>query len=182
MKKKKRRIIYRETTYGSGPMDMAPDFGVRWREKLIPKLKALNIIFQDPVAQTLKLLKTDSMEESRTILQRLWRQDEEEYHRIMETKIEKWDIKAVLRSDFLITFWDWRVITYGTTVENDVAARNGIPIYCVSYAPAEALPNWLRKDIHKSGGGLFNSFDHLIEFLKLRRNVVLQYKRKALGF
>lgn len=69
----KKRIIYHETTYGSGPMDMAPDFGVKWREKLIPELKALNIRFQDPVVQTLKLLKTDTMEESRVILQRLWR-------------------------------------------------------------------------------------------------------------
>lgn len=99
----------------------------------------------------------------------------------MEDKIEKWDIEAVLHSDFIITYWDWRVTTYGTTVENNTAAKNKIPIYCVSYAPAEALPNWLRKDIYKSGGGLFDSFDHLIEFLKLRRNIILQQKRKALG-
>lgn len=161
---------------------MAPDFGVDWRQQLTPKLEKLDIKVQDPIVQTLKRFKAQSMEESRETLQRLWKEDRGKHHQIIMA-IKRADIKAVLRSDFLITYWDWRITTYGTVDENREAAKNKIPIYCVCYAPAQLLPNWFIDDIlYESGGGLFDSFDRLENFLKLRRNVILQQKRKALGF
>ncbi len=173
---------YNETTYLSGPIDMVPDGGAEWRQRITPALTSLGLKIIDPIETTKVTLKISTMGgQSRTVLRNLWENKKEEYYRVMD-QIEEDDLaKGVLASDFIITFWDWRINTYGTVVENDVAARNHIPIYCVSYAPADALPNWLRKDIHRSGGELFSEFNELLKFLLLRKNIVEQYLRKAAG-
>lgn len=172
---------YHETTYLSGPMDMVPDGGAEWRQRITPALKELGLEVIDPIETTKKTLTVPVMEDSKYRLKDLWEKDKKGYYRIMD-EIESNDLdKGVLASNFIITFWDWRVNTYGTVVENDVSARNHIPIYCVSYSPADALPNWLRKDIHRSGGDLFGDFNELLKFLRLRKNIVEQYLHKASG-
>lgn len=160
-------------------MDMVPDGGAEWRQRITPALKELGLEVIDPIETTKEILKVPVMAGSKYLLKELWEKNKPEYYRVMD-KIEESDLaKGVLVSHFIITFWDWRANTYGTVVENDTAARHGIPIYCVSYSPADALPNWLRKDIHRSGGDLFSDFNELLKFLRLRKNIVEQYLCKA---
>ena len=161
----------REITYLAGAMDMVPDSGLGWREATTPRLEALDIEVQDPIIMTNKLLHVSSAKDARWALRRLAEEDEEKYYEIVDT-IERQDLDAVLRSSFIITFWGWQIPTYGTVVENDTAARNKIPIYCVCFAPAYVLPNWFRKDIHRSGGQKFDDFEGLLRFLVLRKKII----------
>lgn len=169
-----------EMTYLAGAMDMVPDSGLAWRATITPKLERMGIVVQDPIIMTNKLLGVSSASEARWLLRRLAEEDEEKYFKIVDA-IEKQDLDAVLRSKFIITFWGWQIPTYGTVVENDTAARNGIPIYCVCFAPAYVLPNWFRKDIHRSGGQKFDDFDGLLKFLALRKEIIEQYLNKTPG-
>lgn len=168
----------REMTYLAGAMDMVPDSGLEWRAAITPKLEALGIAVQDPIIMTNELLKVTSAKEARWALRRLAEESEEKYYKTVDL-IEKQDLDAVLRSKFIITFWGWQIPTYGTVVENDTAARNKIPIYCVCFAPAYVLPNWFRKDIHRSGGQKFDDFDGLLRFLAVRKEIIRQYLDKA---
>lgn len=159
-------------------MDMVPDSGLEWRSAITPKLEKLGIEVQDPIAMTNKLLSVSSAREARWMLRRLAEEDEERYYKIID-EIERDDLDAVLRSKFIITFWGWQIPTYGTVVENDTAARHGIPIYCVCFAPSYVLPNWFRKDIHRSRGQKFDDFDGLLKFLVIRKTIIEQHLCKA---
>lgn len=172
--------MYQETTYSSGAMDMVAGGGVDWRQKLTPRLEKLGIVVQDPVIMTNKLLNVSDTNEARWILRRLAEENQPEYNRIMEI-IERQDIEAVERSNFIITYWVHHIPTYGTVGENWVAANKKIPIYCVCAAPSYVLPHWFRYDIYRSGGKKVNDFDELITLLEQRKNIVEQYLCKASG-
>jgi hypothetical protein len=159
-------------------MDMVAGGGVDWRQKLTPQLEALGIEVQNPVLMTNKLLQVSDPNEARWILRRLAEENQPEYCRVMEI-IERQDIEAVERSNFIITYWVSHIPTYGTVGENWVAANRKIPIYCVCPAPSYVLPHWFRYDIYRSGGKKFNDFDELMEFLKQRKNIVEQNAHKA---
>lgn len=165
-------------TYLAGAMDMVPDSGLEWRSAITPKLEKLGIGVQDPIVMTNKLLNLSSAKEAKWMLRRLAEEDKENYRKIMDDIVRE-DLAAVLRSNFIITFWGWQIPTYGTVVENYAAANNGIPIYCVCFAPSYVLPNWFRRDIDRSGGQKFDDFDGLLKFLATRKTIIEQHLCKA---
>lgn len=162
-----------EKAYLSGAIDLAPDFGVDWRKMLIPKLKTLEIDSYDPTRLNLKVLKVRSMKKAAQIMRKLWEEDRGQWLGLV-LLLEKTNLKALLSSSIVITCWDPRLSTYGTSIENFLAANSGIPIYCVHYTPVEALPGLLRKDVIQSLGEFFPNFDELLKFLKVRKRKIEQ--------
>ena len=168
----------KEAAYLAGAIDLAPEFGVGWRKSLIPRLRALGIEGYDPTVVNKRIFRVRSVQKAEKILRELWEKDREKWLRVV-IQMEKANIKSLLGSNFVITYWNPAQSTYGVPIENSLAALQGIPIYCVHYTPVEDLPKLLRRDVIQSLGEFFPNFDELLNFLKSRRKIIEQNSKNS---
>lgn len=151
------------TTYLCGPMQDATDGGVRWREKLTPKLEELGIEVLDPTK--IEAEEYGSVDEAHTEIKKYvasgnW----DEWDKVLDSIILR-DVEAVYKSDFIIGFYDVNMKMGGTLCEMwEASHHRKIPLYVVSRNAKRDWNIWMLRTVRKTGQ-VFDSWTQLMEFL-----------------
>jgi len=154
----------RRTTYLAGSIQDAHDGGVKWREKLTPKLEELGIEVLDPTKSEANLVEGTIQESKEQLENYIATGNWEAFDKHMEIVIET-DIHMVKKADFIICFLDHKHHHGGTYCELWEASEHlNIPIYVVSYDPKREFNTWMLRVIRRNGQ-IFENFGQLIDFL-----------------
>lgn len=151
--------------YLAGAIEAAPDKGKRWRTIITPKLEKLGYAVINPYLDLDGKILEDygwATLDHKKIRTQKYRKD---YFVVME-KIVKEDIRAVLKSKFIIVYFDRYVQKgAGTYGEVTLARYKNIPVYVVLAGDQsfEDIPAWVVGCTTQ----VFNSFKELRTFLNL---------------
>ena len=147
--------------YLCGAIQDMRDGGVRWRDRLTPKLEELGWTVLDPCKSEANLADgtvTDAKEiMSGWISAGHWEKFMSHMRRVRET-----DMDMVRDSDLLIVHLDFSRKIGGTICEMWDAFMRHIPIYVMTYDPAKDWNHWILSMV-KDGGAIFDSWSSLLE-------------------
>lgn len=151
------------TTYLVGPMQDAKDGGVKWRERITPKLKELGIEVIDPTVTEAE--EYGSIEEAQKTLQNYIASGNWEVWDAKLDDIIRRDIEAVHKSDFIVAHYDPDTKMGGTLCELwEACWHRKIPVYVVCHNPKKDWNMWMLRTV-RSTGQVFDSWTQLTEFL-----------------
>lgn len=167
----------RLTCYLVGPMQDAKDGGVRWRERITPKLNELGVTVLDPTV--IEAQDYGSIEEAQKTLRNListgnW----EAYDEKLDDIIRR-DIDAVYRSTFIVAYYDPEVKMGGTLCELwESAYHRKIPVYVVCHSPKKDWNMWMLRTV-RSTGIVFDSWVQLMDYLEEKYNKSTETRNEA---
>ncbi len=154
------------TTYLVGPMQDAKDGGVKWRERITPKLNELNIEVIDPTVTEAE--EYGSIEEAQKTLQNYIASGNWEVWDKKLDDIIRRDVEAVYKSDFIVAHYDPDTKMGGTLCELwEAAWHRKIPVYVVCHNPKKDWNMWMLKTVRMTGE-IFDSWTQLDDFLTKR--------------
>jgi hypothetical protein len=156
----------KDQIYLAGAIEAAPDGGVTWRQEVTPTLEAIQFKVFDPCIETDGLLAKKLGWEKFSIEK--WRElkieNPEKFKRIGEW-IVKQDLKAVINSDILLTYFDKYVTRgAGTYGEITVARFMGLANLLIIAPDFERkdIPLWVLGCVDK----IFNSVNEAFYYLE----------------
>ncbi len=151
------------TTYLVGPMQDAKDGGVKWRERITPKLHELDVEVIDPTVTESE--EYGSIEEAQKTLKNYVATGKWDVWDAKLDDIIKRDIEAVYASTFIVAFYDPDTKMGGTLCEIwEAAWHRKIPVYVVCHNPMKDWNMWMLRTVRRSGQ-IFPSWAQLMEFL-----------------
>ncbi len=158
------------TTYLVGPMQDAKDGGVKWRERITPKLTELDIEVIDPTVTEAE--EYGSIDEAqKTLRNHIASGDWETWDKKLDDIILR-DVEAVHKSDFIVAHYDPDTKMGGTLCELwEAAWHRKIPVYVVCHNPKKDWNMWMLRTV-RTTGEIFDSWSQLTDFLTKR------YKQK----
>lgn len=150
--------------YLCGSIQDARDGGVKWRDKLKPKLEELGIKVLDPCKSEANL--TDGTVNDAKEMMAGW-VAAGHWDKFLDhmRRVRNSDIEMVRESDMLIVFLDWRQKFGGTIAEMHEAFYRHIPLYVVCYDPVSDWNHWVLSMV-KDGGQIFENWAQLVEFIE----------------
>ena len=151
------------TTYLVGPMQDAKDGGVKWRERITPKLQELDVEVIDPTVTEAE--EYGSIEEAqKTLRSHIASGDWEKFDTKLDDIIKR-DIDAVYASTFIVAYYDPETRMGGTLCEMwEAAWHRKIPVYVVCHGPMKDWNMWMLRTVRKTGQ-VFPSWKQLMEHL-----------------
>ena len=169
------------TCYLCGPMDMAKDGGVGWRDEITPKLQKMGIRVLDPCKKpsTMGIMQDESKARENM---RKWKETGK-FGKIRPAykMIRSIDLRCVDESSFLIGYINTDVFMCGTIEEISVANRSKKPVLlCIEGGKAKC-PNWLLLMLdHRH---IFGSWDELLSYLqKINKGRVATWDNRWIFF
>lgn len=143
--------------YLAGAMELAPDRGRAWRERLLPLFEELGHGVFHPNVEEAKVV-TD---EERARFREWKASGHAEFGRLMR-RIIAHDIAALERSDYLVCYWDEHASgSGGTPSEVTLMHHWGRPVYLVLDVPRVEVSSWVLGCATR----VFESFESLADHL-----------------
>ena len=140
------RLFYNRV-YLAGPMDLAPDFGVGWRQMVQKKLNDLDLIFFDPCYKP--MLPGYEEPELENHERRKYLKLHEDWDTIANDMriIRSIDLRLSDLSDWAIVHLDLNIYSTGTHEEITNMNRRKIPVLLHMEQGARAVPDWIRGEL-----------------------------------
>lgn len=149
--------------YLSGSIDLSPDRGNGWRDKvtvdLINKFRAI-------ILNPLHKLDPDLSEDDKYVdyRQQLYQENKKDELTHLMCLVRNSDINMVRESDFVLLKYEPNIPTCGTWREVFFALDNNIPVYIVCEEGVGKIPFWMWAEM--SYKNFFSSFEEFYTFLE----------------
>lgn len=152
-------------TYLCGAIQCVQDAGVKWRDKLTPRLVGMGIVVLDPCKSECNNTLGETIRESREQIRKFKRAGNfDAFDEHMRNIIQD-DLRQVTESNFLIVYWD-NAYKHGGTIHEIVQAwQMHIPIYLVCYDPISEMNDWIL-GLVRQNGQIFENFGQLLDFIE----------------
>lgn len=147
--------------YLAGSIQDAKDSGVKWREKLTPKLVELGWTVLDPVKSESNLA-DGTIDDAKKVMDGWLASGNREKFQHHMRLVKADDLRMVDESDLVIVYLNWKYAHGGTFHELGHAWERHIPIYAMSYEPLKDFNQWILSLVW-DGGKLFESWSQLLE-------------------
>jgi hypothetical protein len=148
----------RPRAYLAGAMELAPDRGRAWRERLLPVLEELGHDWFNPCEEELAV----STEEERARF-REWKASGHERFIPLMQRIIDYDLAALEGSDYVVCYWDEHAQRSGGTSSEVTLARVwGKPVFLVRALARADISSW----VQGCATATFATLDELCDYLR----------------
>ena len=170
-------------SYVAGPMDLAPDGGIGWREDITPFLEDMGVVVLNPCNKPIDI----GHENTEDRIERHKYKQEGSYDKFSKImkELRCVDLRMVDMADFLIVYLNLDIPSCGTYEELFWANRLKNPVLVMCEQKKQNAPDWIFGCI--SHQHIFSTWDELREYLRhinedehilhMKRWLFFDYKR-----
>jgi hypothetical protein len=156
--------LFLNRVYLAGPIDLAKDFGVGWRQAVQEELRDLDLIFLDPCYKPMfPGFDVPDLENHARRQELKERGDWETLAREMR-QIRSIDLRMSDQADFIIAHIDLNVYSTGTFEEIACCNRRKVPILLHVEQGLKRTPDWLRGELPWQH--IFDSWDAMYTYIR----------------